>query len=746
MIRCIIKIRKITLSICFILFLSNSTFLFSQPQYITTPLNEGVTSERDFSYYNRLYSEFNLNQSVDSNLTLLSHLGIGPCYDAVPRDNYLFIGNGALFQVLDISNPENPFVIGEVLTEKGNISDIELYGDYAIFVYPFTVINIANPTNPFIVYSGSYGMSELYLDDHYAFTDVPSGVRIIDIETPEIPQVLSTANTYNDIITGMVVKNNYLYISDIYFLTIYDISDKSNPLYIDSFGGGWADLYIRDNYLFNAGIFFFEVYDISDPADIVYLNGVELEGFTVDMTVADSTAFITLGNNGNGMGINILDISNPMDLPEPKYYNTINSIFGYVRCNVKGDKAYISSGVGFDIYNILGRDSILYLSNYLTGNSVYKMKIYNDYLFCSIFGGIKIIDYSDPYDLKIIGQYQEKIEIRDFDFSGNYLYLMTDHSINILNISNPKLPVKTNEIFFSDTLASTAVGSITIKDSLMIVSLPVNYLTLINIEDPTYPFIIDSIPSGNRIHDLEIRDDYLFSSEGFDGFKIYKLTTPPYEIYSVDSVSFALQIENDLLFIHYEVNLSIYNISSLNNPIFIGSTRISGGGNRLEISKSGNFVNTATNQNLEILDVSDPTNPFIAAYSRNEPYYSVASINNLIFAGNGNRGIKVFKNDLINSVSNESYNISIDKNYLYQNYPNPFNSTTSIKYRLTESANIKLKLYDILGNEIKTLDDGWRTSGEYTVEISTDKLTTGVYFYQLISDKNIVTKKFLLLK
>ncbi len=165
------------------------SFFFINPsfysQQITIPTGKKqITNEYDYTDFRKMHYKDNFTQSVDSNLTLLSQLGIGPCYDAVPRDNYLFVGNGALFQVLDVSDPENPFVIGEVLTETGNISDIELYGDYAIFVYPFTVVNIANPENPFIVYSGSFGMSELYLDDHYAFIDVPAGVRIVDIEDP----------------------------------------------------------------------------------------------------------------------------------------------------------------------------------------------------------------------------------------------------------------------------------------------------------------------------------------------------------------------------------------------------------------------------------------------------------------------------------------------------------------------------------------------------------------------------------
>ena len=92
-----------------------------------------------------------------------------------------------------------------------------------------------------------------------------------------------------------------------------------------------------------------------------------------------------------------------------------------------------------------------------------------------------------------------------------------------------------------------------------------------------------------------------------------------------------------------------------------------------------------------------------------------------------------------------------DKFMLYQNYPNPFNPTTTIKFNLPESGFTTLKIYDLFGKEIATLINENLNSGTYEVKFSTDdlkdqKLTSGVYFYQLKSGKYSEIKKMILLK
>lgn len=83
---------------------------------------------------------------------------------------------------------------------------------------------------------------------------------------------------------------------------------------------------------------------------------------------------------------------------------------------------------------------------------------------------------------------------------------------------------------------------------------------------------------------------------------------------------------------------------------------------------------------------------------------------------------------------------------LFQNYPNPFNPTTNIGFRIAEFGFVSLKIYDILGNEIATLVDEYKSAGKYEVEFDASNLTSGVYFYTMRSNNFMATKKLVLLK
>lgn len=84
---------------------------------------------------------------------------------------------------------------------------------------------------------------------------------------------------------------------------------------------------------------------------------------------------------------------------------------------------------------------------------------------------------------------------------------------------------------------------------------------------------------------------------------------------------------------------------------------------------------------------------------------------------------------------------------LKQNYPNPFNPNTIIYYDLPAMSYTSLKVFDVLGNEVATLVDEKKWGGKYKVEFDGTKLPSGIYFYRLISNGNIIdTKKMILLK
>lgn len=83
---------------------------------------------------------------------------------------------------------------------------------------------------------------------------------------------------------------------------------------------------------------------------------------------------------------------------------------------------------------------------------------------------------------------------------------------------------------------------------------------------------------------------------------------------------------------------------------------------------------------------------------------------------------------------------------LLQNYPNPFNPSTEINFQMPENGNVSLKIFDVLGREIETLVNEYKTAGKYTYSFNGSKFASGVYFYKLQVNNFVSVKKMMILK
>jgi hypothetical protein len=83
---------------------------------------------------------------------------------------------------------------------------------------------------------------------------------------------------------------------------------------------------------------------------------------------------------------------------------------------------------------------------------------------------------------------------------------------------------------------------------------------------------------------------------------------------------------------------------------------------------------------------------------------------------------------------------------LEQNYPNPFNPITKIQFTIPEANYVKLIVYNSLGERVAVLFEGMKDAGYYEAEFDGANLSSGIYFYSLLTRDNVQTKKMILFK
>lgn len=96
---------------------------------------------------------------------------------------------------------------------------------------------------------------------------------------------------------------------------------------------------------------------------------------------------------------------------------------------------------------------------------------------------------------------------------------------------------------------------------------------------------------------------------------------------------------------------------------------------------------------------------------------------------------------------NDEFEKGIPGNFtLYQNYPNPFNPVTHIRFGVPNSGNVKIEIFDILGNKIATLLNANKSAGSHTINFDASNLASGFYLYRIQAGDFIQMKKMVLMK
>jgi hypothetical protein len=208
-----------------------------------------------------------------------------------------------------------------------------------------------------------------------------------------------------------------------------------------------------------------------------------------------------------------------------------------------------------------------------------------------------------------------------------------------------------------------------------------------------------------------------------------------------------------------------YNGSYLFAATAAGVYRSSNGGNSWTLSNSGipaSFVSNIISRGANIF--AGAADGIYQSLNNGNNWSKVDGISpylypksllltdNYLFSGIVGNGI--LKRPLSEIIGIQNISTEIPSSYsLVQNYPNPFNPITVIRFNITgfpvgTSGNDKvvLKVYDVMGREVQTLVNEKLNAGTYEVKFDGNMLTSGVYFYKMVSEGFTETKRMILLK
>jgi uncharacterized Ntn-hydrolase superfamily protein len=152
-----------------------------------------------------------------------------------------------------------------------------------------------------------------------------------------------------------------------------------------------------------------------------------------------------------------------------------------------------------------------------------------------------------------------------------------------------------------------------------------------------------------------------------------------------------------------------------------------------------------TSSSSAFIRVAKPNDPAAGPYWLD---INVRLTNPLTYGKDPIDSLQTLFNIWLTTVGLSGFSNNVPKEFsLYQNYPNPFNPSTTIKFDLAKESTVKLVIYDIMGNEVAVLLDNLKfPSGTFEYTFDASNLSSGTYFYKLVSDNYTDAKKITVVK
>ncbi|NHJ48755.1 MAG: hypothetical protein FK733_13300 [Asgard group archaeon] len=338
--------------------------------------------------------------------------------------------------------------------------------------------------------------------------------------------------------------------------------------------------------------------------------------------------------------------------------------------DVQGNFAYLAADDdGLVIVNITNTANPQIVSIYRQEN-VNNVKVQGNFAYITggYYNGLEIIDIFDPSNPRKVGQHTKTYYL-DLWIDGSIAYLVSDiNGLRVCNISNPSEPVEIGRI----GAGTSSSVSIFVKDKLVFTGERYGGMNIYDCSDPIHPKLLGKYrDSSYRIDDICISNDcaYLADFQGVVVVNIKNLENPVFQYYFMVNALGDIAVQDDFLFVSSStLGIKIYELNEVGNPEFV-TVFYGYYSSAIDICENKLFILyfNLDKYPLEIVDISDITNPEIISTLRLGKIEDIEILGNYCFLLNDKYNIRVYNFETINepeyitefSVYDEAYDIEI---------------------------------------------------------------------------------------
>ncbi|WP_367344059.1 PGF-pre-PGF domain-containing protein [Methanomethylovorans sp.] len=499
-------------------------------------------------------------------------------YGIAVSGSYAYIANGKNgLTVLNINNVSSPWITGNNDT-NGIAYDVEISGKYAFVITSngLSIMDVNDPSSPRLVSSyGTNEMSSIAVSDGYAYV-ISKGdqngkdyysLLILNIADPEVPRLTGSYDIGEE--GSVVVEGNYAYVSSGSGILIIDITDPEKIIFAGSceIGNLVSDIVVSGNYAYLTG-YSLSILDIKDPSAIALVGSHEIGDAKV-VAVSDGHAYVISAVDGSSTGLFILDVTDPA---APAAIGSYSTTLNAYDIDASGNYAYIADyNSGLVIVNITDPSAVRLEGSIATAGHAYDITVAGNYAYIAN-SGLMILNITDPKLPQIESiYYNDSYDTIGVAVKDDHAYMASVFGgLLIIDTTDPSTPVYVGSYDTDDA------QSVVISDNYAYIANGFSGLLILDITDPAAPAYVSHYDTAGYANDIAVTDGYACIADGSNGLVILDITDPasprPLNTYGTAGYANDIIVADDLAYIAAsDGGLIIVDISDPRAPVLAGS-------------------------------------------------------------------------------------------------------------------------------------------------------------------------------